>query len=108
MSDLLTFHYPVARKAHVCDVCGCTIPKGQKHHYQTVAYDGTVSAWRTHSDCAEMHWHHNDGRAGDDQCDDYYLNEYRGFWPHAVNRIEFRVEMAERRWNARRTDRNAA
>lgn len=102
MSALLTFHYPVARKSHTCAVCGCSIPKGVKHHYQSGVYDGGIQSWRVHSDCAEMHWHHNDGRECDDQCDDYYLDEYRGIWPHAVCRIEYRQEIAERRLRERR------
>lgn len=94
---LLTFAYPRAAKDHRCAVCGTTIPKGVVHHYQTSAYDGTVGSWRAHSDCAEMHWHHNDGRAADDQVDGYYLDEYRGRWPHAVCRIEFRLQVHEAR-----------
>lgn len=99
---ILTYKYPRARKNHICQVCGCAIPKGTEHHFQTSAFDGSVYSWRVHSDCAEMHWHHNDGREYDDQCDDYYLDEYRGFWPHSVNRIEYRIEMAERRWREAR------
>lgn len=104
---LLTFKYPKARKNHICDVCGCTIPKDTLHHYQTSAYDGSVSSWRVHSDCAEMHWHHNEGRYGDDQSDDYLGYGYRGFWPHAVNRLEYRVEMNNRKWEAMRSKREA-
>ena len=99
---LLTFEYPRANKSHVCEVCGMPILKGQKHHYQTGVYDGSWSSWRVHFDCAEMHWHHNDGREPDDQCDDYYLDEYRGFWPHAVCRIELRSHRSEERWKAKR------
>lgn len=99
---LLTFKYPKAAKTHECQVCGCPIPKGAVHHYQTGAYDGSIQSWRVHSDCAEMHWHHNEGRMEDDQCDDYYLDEYRGFWPHAVCRIELRIEMRRRAWEAKR------
>lgn len=51
-----------------------------------------------------MHAHHNEGRAEDDQADDYYLDEYRGFWPHAVCRIEYRRLMAARRWAYRRME----
>ena len=98
---LLTFKYPKAAKAHKCDVCGCAIPKGVVHHFQTSAFDGSIQSWRVHSDCAEMHWHHNRYRAGDDQADDYLHNGYRGHWPHAINRIELRVEMAERAWRER-------
>jgi len=88
---VLTFEYPKARKAHQCQVCGCEIELGTTYHRQAGVYDGSWQSWWAHSDCAEMHWHHNDGRMEDDQCDDYYLSEYRGFWPHAVCRIE--------RWN---------
>ena len=95
---LMTFKYPAARKTHRCDVCGCDIPKGTIHHYQTSIFDGAYSSWRTHSDCAEMHWHHNKDRSPDDQCDDYLGYGYRGHWPHAITRIELRSELAERRW----------
>jgi len=96
----LTFHYPKARKTHTCQVCGCAIPRGTVHHYQTSAYDGTVQAWRVHSDCAEMHWHHNRGRYEDDQTDDYLGYNYRGLWPHAYTRLELRSELARRKWEA--------
>ena len=96
----LTFHYPKAAKNHACQVCGCVIPRGTVHHYQTSAYDGTVQAWRVHSDCAEMHWHHNRGRCEDDQADDYIGYDYRGFWPHAYTRLELRSELARRKWEA--------
>jgi hypothetical protein len=97
----LTFHYPKARKIHSCAVCGCAIPKGVVHHYQTYAYDGTVDSWRAHSDCAEMHWHHNKGRESDDQAGDYLRNGYRGFWPHAICRIELRNEIRRIKREAR-------
>lgn len=90
---LLTFKYPKARKTHKCMVCGCDIPKGTIHHFQTAAYDGSVNVWRAHSDCAEMHWHHNRHRMDDDQTDDYLGYGYRGFWPHAVCRLELRVAL---------------
>lgn len=98
----LTFKYPIARKQHKCQVCGCAIPKGTIHHYQSSVYDGSWQDWRVHSDCAEMHWHHNEGRECDDQADDYYLDEYRGFWPHAVCRIELLSHKAQERWNEER------
>lgn len=99
---LLTFKYPKARKSHTCQVCGCVIPKGTVHHYQTGAYDGSMQSWRVHSDCAEMHWHHNRDRAADDQTDDYLGYGYRGFWSHAICRIELRNELAEMRWRQER------
>ena len=99
---LLTFKYPKARKTHMCQVCGCAIGTGEVHHYQTSSHDGTVDAWRVHSDCAEMHWHHNVGRMGDDQSDDYLRNGYRGYWPHAICRIELRCEISAMRRMARR------
>lgn len=94
---VLTFKYPKARKTHRCDVCCCDIPKGTVHHYQTIAYDGSVGSWRVHSDCAEMHWHHNKGRDPTDQVDDYLRNGYRGYWPHPINRIELRIEISRMR-----------
>lgn len=99
---LLTFKYPKAAKAHICQVCGCVIAKGKVHHFQSGVYDGSWQSWRAHSDCAEMHWHHNEGRGSDDQCDDYYLDEYRGFWPHAVCRMELAIHRTEERIKANR------
>jgi len=93
---VLTFKYPKALKAHKCRVCGCDIPKGSVHHYQTGVYDGSFQSWRAHSDCAEMHWHHNRGRMEDDQADDYLRCGYRGRWPHAINRLELRQELSQR------------
>ncbi len=100
--NLMTFKYPKAAKDHVCDVCGCTIPRGSVHHYQTAIADGSYGSWRVHSDCAEMHWHHNEGRGWDDQTDDYTgYPEYHGLFPHAINRVLLRNELAEIAWRAR-------
>lgn len=99
----LTFKYPKARKKHTCQVCGAPILKGQTHHYQSGVYDGSWQNWRVHSDCAEMNWHHNDGRSGDDQVDDYCLDEYRDFWPHAVCRIELGTHKSKERWERERS-----
>ena len=93
---VLTFQYLKAIKAHRCHVCWQDITRGTVYHYQTGVYDGSWQLWRAHSDCAEMHWHHNEGRQEDDQADDYYLNEYRGHWPHAVCRIELAQFKAKR------------
>ena len=94
----MTFGYSKqvkARKAHRCDVCGTTIPRGMVYLKSTGVYDGAWWETLAHEDCAEMHIHHNDGRSEDDQCDDYYLDEYRGHWPHAVCRIELRQQLRE-------------
>jgi len=103
---LMTFKYPKARKSHRCAVCGCVISAGTIHHYQTGIYDGSYQSWRAHSDCAEMHWHHNRDRADDDQSDDYLGYNYRGFWPHPISRIELRIELADRAWRERRMERD--
>lgn len=104
---LMTFKYPKARKVHQCAVCGCDITKGVIHHYQTSIFDGHYGSWRAHTDCAEMHWHHNEDRAADDQTDDYLGYGYRGRWPHAITRIELRKQLAERRWESAKRNKMA-
>ena len=82
-----------SRKTHICDVCGTTIPSRSRYLKSSGVFDGMWWDAKAHEDCAEMHVHHNDGRSEDDQCDDYYLDEYRGYWPHAVCRIELRKQL---------------
>lgn len=100
---------PVARKDHICQECGCTIPKGTKHHLQKGVVDGSWYSWRVHSDCAELYWKLNKD-LGASWYDDYYpLSEFciseteylRGRFPHAVTRLELRRELREIAWQKR-------
>jgi len=93
MSEFCTSESIKARKPHKCDVCGVDIIKGMSHVRSSGVFDGQWWSSRAHHDCADMHCHHNDGRSPDDQCDDYYLDEYRGRWPHVVCRFELRQQL---------------
>lgn len=109
MNQCQTDTTPVARKDHVCQECGCVIPKGTTHHLQKGVLDGSWYSWRVHSDCAELYWKANRD-AGNGWYDDWYpLSEWcvseleylRGHFPHAICRLELRREIQEINWQKR-------
>lgn len=91
--DYANFQDVISRKSHRCEICGTEIPSRTKYLKSWGVFDGRWWEAKAHHDCADMHAHHNRGRSEDDQCDDYYLDEYRGRWPHAVCRIELRQQI---------------
>ncbi len=50
----LCIHYRRARKCHKCIWCGGTIGQGELYHYESVAYDGTITPQHWHFDCREV------------------------------------------------------
>ena len=46
--------HPIARKEHICELCGCKINKGQKYYRQTNVYDGRVYDWIEHEECCQI------------------------------------------------------
>ena len=46
--------HPIARKEHICELCGCKINKGQKYHRQTNVYDECIYDWIEHEECREI------------------------------------------------------
>ena len=46
--------HPIARKEHICELCGCRINKGQKYYRQTNVYDGCIYDWIEHEECREI------------------------------------------------------
>ena len=46
--------HPIAKKEHICELCGCTINKGQKYYRQTNVYDGRIYDWVEHEECREI------------------------------------------------------
>ena len=46
--------HPIARKEHICELCGCKIKKGQKYYRQTNIYDGCIYDWIEHEECREI------------------------------------------------------
>ncbi len=54
MIENISNSHPVARKDHICDLCGCIIPKGEKYRRQTNVYDGRIYNFACHFDCDEV------------------------------------------------------
>ena len=46
--------HPIARKEHICELCGCKINKGQKYYRQTNIYDGCIYDWIEHEECHQI------------------------------------------------------
>lgn len=46
--------HPIARKEHICELCGCKINKGQKYYRQTNVYDECIYDWIEHEECREI------------------------------------------------------
>ena len=53
VTTIKDFH-PIARKEHICELCGCKIKKGQKYYRQTNIYDGCIYDWIEHEECREI------------------------------------------------------
>lgn len=54
MIQTLSNSTPIARKEHICNLCGCIIPKDEKYRRQTNVYDGSVYDFVCHCDCDEV------------------------------------------------------
>ena len=54
MLTMLKESHPIARKEHLCGLCGCKINKGQKYHRQTNVYDGCIYDWIEHDECHQI------------------------------------------------------
>ena len=48
---ILRIKNPVARKQHICDVCGKVIEKGERYQLATVVCDGKIHDNRRHTNC---------------------------------------------------------
>ena len=46
--------HPIARKEHICELCGCKINKGQKYYRQTNVFDGRIYDWIEHEECGQI------------------------------------------------------
>ena len=76
MLTMLKDSHPIARKEHICELCGCKINKGQKYYRQTNIYDGYIYDWIEHEEC-----HQISSKFGmyEDECDEDFgatLYEY--------------------------------
>lgn len=97
-----------ARKPHRCEVCRQTITIGTRYRQVAGRHDGDFCYGRMHPDCRAL-WHALFDDWGDPwegmawdlsevMCDSgevvgaqRSLDAQRGFFPHAVNRLEFRL-----------------
>lgn len=109
-----------ARKHHKCFHCYRSIVPGESHQKQTNKYDGSVYSLRFHDDCQAcfdqylqdsgmrhydfydgyppLHDHWSDSGEIQSLCD-----QYRGYFPHVVTRMEHNMSDAEDRYQARLT-----
>ena len=54
MLTMLKELHPIARKEHLCELCGCKINIGQKYNRQTNIYDGRIYDWIEHEECHQI------------------------------------------------------
>ena len=54
MPKTLKDSHTIARKEHICDLCGGKINKGQKYYRQTNIYDGCIYEWIEHEECHQI------------------------------------------------------
>lgn len=54
MITTLKDSHTIARKEHICDLCGGKINKGQKYYRQTNLYDGRFYEWVEHEECHQV------------------------------------------------------
>ena len=71
-----------ARKAHVCNWCGCTIPVGEKYNTATYKYD-EVYIWKSHLKCMDLvnalNMEGDEGISGETFYE-YITEEFRNIW----------------------------
>lgn len=105
-NDFHVSNFPRARKSYRCACCHGVIQKGQVHLKVAQKYDGDFTSDRIHKSCGTF-WlkmyrelEPYDGmpyslvEVMTDHVDDPWdaqivLNQYRGFYPHTITRIEF-------------------
>jgi len=100
MAELISERRPVARKRHFCEECGRSIVPGTQYLNQRCKDGGDVWTFKAHIDCAA--WgvayrdKHDSWRSyGDympmfDLIEPHEFNDWRGHFPHAVCRLEFK------------------
>ena len=54
MPTVLRESHPIARKEHICMLCGGKIKRGEKYYRQTCVYDTAPYEWTEHEDCREI------------------------------------------------------
>lgn len=54
MPTILKETHPIAKKEHICELCGCKIQPGQMYILQTNIYDGSIYDFITHQECREV------------------------------------------------------
>lgn len=54
MIETLKRSEPVARKAHKCMFCGCSIESGTRYLRETLKCDGILYEWVSHHECTEL------------------------------------------------------
>ena len=107
MSNCQWDRTPKSRKIHVCDVCGIEIPKGTIYHKQSGIHDGHPYTWKVHQDCAQLYWKLNEGMFWYDEYLDVYdfdwatVEAIRGFYPHAVTRMELMKHRWDVKWESK-------
>jgi hypothetical protein len=69
-------HEPVAKKAHDCVECSAKIVPGEKYLRVNLKYDGTVTAYKQHLQCAEACEYFRDHIG--DEC--LYYGELKEWW----------------------------
>ena len=52
MWDFCTHSTPVARKPHVCGDCRKPIAVGEKYHRVSGVWEGAMTSYKSHLDCA--------------------------------------------------------
>lgn len=101
----------IGRKPHQCFHCCRDIPAGVPHGYQTNKYDHVYTI-RYHLDCEALasecrrlseHYYDDEGWGPlrDEWCDsgeyENECNNWRGFYPHVVARMELSDQLREAR-----------
>jgi len=82
MAELIEQTTPRARKEYRCNLCGCTIHKGEKHICQRCKDEGRIYSFRTHIACMDitnkldMDMSELDEDSFSDGFDDYFRERY--------------------------------
>lgn len=78
MSTIIRESHPVARKKHICNICGCAIPPGVRYYNQVHDFDGFCDV-KAHEECAEYYFDRvydsDDSEVNNDGFDDCLLDD---------------------------------
>ncbi|MFE3838922.1 hypothetical protein [Pseudogemmobacter sonorensis] len=103
--EVLSETRPKARRAHICDHCGCAIAAGEKYQRAFLKDGGETWPWKSHLDCAalcgrmhadqDLSWDEGINLSEEWGNDRDEMLRYRDEFPAVIARFESRARRAD-------------